>query len=300
MRKVALALACWAGTGCGGRLRKNIESTSSDFYDHREESRQVEPSSPLKSLLLALNPDPSLRTRGSPAELRSVAAPNFFPRARCIEMGKDKGFVGKMPGKSRKKRSLEGETTIYRKLELGKKEWVLACDDEDLGQEEGAMKTVEAGKSPTGDDYLWVLTRGKPVPKEQEPDDGEWRVGDNFFGADRALARFGAGNNIFAMVGNCPVCTWPMSNGKIEYLEDGMTAAIACGLCGTKYSLETGEVVEWLPGDGPVQWTQKQIHKDKKQDILGTAPTRLHKGKVYVRLPEGTLTSQKYDEIQNA
>ena len=69
---------------------------------------------------------------------------------------------------------------------------------------------------------------------------------------------------------------------------------MTCGSCGTKISLEDGEPVEWLPGNGPIQWAAQQLNKNKQPEKINLMMTRVSKaGRVYVRLPDGTLPMAK-------
>ena len=65
---------------------------------------------------------------------------------------------------------------------------------------------------------------------------------------------------------------------------------ITCGLCGTKYSLEDGSVLEFLPKRNPAQWAAALANERKGPQKMVTLPARVSKsGKVYLRLPDGTL-----------
>ena len=53
-------------------------------------------------------------------------------------------------------------------------------------------------------------------------------------------------------------------------------------------------MLKWLPAEGPVQFMAKQLNKDKEPVAAGILPTRVSKsGRVYVRLPDGTLKITK-------
>ena len=62
------------------------------------------------------------------------------------------------------------------------------------------------------------------------------------------------------------------------------------GLVGTRYSLESGEPLDFLPGDNPVRWLAKVANEKNGPQRLAVLPTRVSQsGAVYVRLPENTI-----------
>jgi nitrite reductase/ring-hydroxylating ferredoxin subunit len=143
-----------------------------------------------------------------------------------------------------------------------KSEWTLVAEKGDLGADLGSTKAVEAGQSPQGQSFIWTLVRG---------DDG-----------------VGEGSTVYATEGSCRACQFPLIKGKTE--KDGNIMTLTCANCGTAYSLEDGDTVEWLPGDGPLQWAAQQLNKNKEPQKLNVLPTRVSRAeRVYLRLPDGTL-----------
>lgn len=144
-------------------------------------------------------------------------------------------------------------------------EWVTVMDNiSDLGEEAGSSKAVQAGVSPQGNEFLWCLLRGKKTAEGEEP-------------------------VIFAVDGTCRLCQFPLLNSNINEEATELT----CGLCATSWSLDDGKVVDFLPAANPVQWAAKMANEKKGEVRLGILPTRVSKsGRVYLRLPDGTLTSK--------
>lgn len=176
-----------------------------------------------------------------------------------------------MPGKTQgyQGRDNQGMKQRMQKRDFDKKEWVQVVDslDEDVGMEPGATKAVSAGKTPRGQDFIWTLIRG--VPKENAEGVLEQRV--------------------FAVDGACRCCQFPMTAAKMAVEADASYSA-TCGLCGTKYSLEDGSVLEFLPKRNPAEWAAALANEKKGPQKMVTLPTRVSKGgKVYLRLPDGTL-----------
>ena len=82
-------------------------------------------------------------------------------------------------------------------------------------------------------------------------------------------------------------------NAKVDKAADG-SMTMTCQSCGTIHSLEDGDVVEWLPGNGPIQWAAQQLNKAKQPEKVNLLMTRVSRsGRVYVRLPDGTLPMAK-------
>merc|ERR1711953_760424 len=132
------------------------------------------------------------------------------------------------------------------KDDFAKDEWQFVCEDSELGAETGSTKAVEAGQSYKGTRFIWTLVRGDPESEK----------------------------SVFALDGNCRCCLFPMINGKTEKQADG-TYAMTCGLCGTQYSLDSGEVLEFLPANNPVQWASKVANEKKGPQKAGVLPTRV-------------------------
>ena len=87
----------------------------------------------------------------------------------------------------------------------------------------------------------------------------------------------------------CPACGSPGAAGRRR----GGGVRVTCsrhGLVGTRYSLESGEPLDFLPGDNPVRWLAKVANEKNGPQRLAVLPTRVSQsGAVYVRLPENTI-----------
>merc|ERR1719152_223651 len=99
-------------------------------------------------------------------------------------------------------------------------EWTLVAAKEDLDSATGSMKAVEAGMTPQGQNYIWTLIRGN---------DGD-----------------GEGSTVYATDGSCRACQFPTFSSKATQVGDSMQ--LTCSSCGTSWSLEDGQPIEWLPG----------------------------------------------------
>ena len=197
---------------------------------------------------------------------------------------KGKGSRG-MPGKQTAGRTAAGGITknAKKKFEVNdfnqKSEWTLVAEKNELGAESGSMKAVAAGVAPQGQEYIWTIVRGDPqVEGEDAPE-----------------------SKVYATDGSCRTCLFPMTQGNVE--ADGMGSYnMPCGLCGTKWNLDTGECLDFLPGNGPVQFAAKLANKDKQPTQCTVLPTRISQaGRVYLRLPDGTLpiTTQRVEGTLN-
>merc|ERR1719460_231197 len=119
------------------------------------------------------------------------------------------------------------------KRDFERDEWQLVANAGELPEEFGATKAVAAGRTPKGQEYIWVLVRG------DEDEDGNKKV--------------------YATDGSCRCCLFPMTDAKAERTSEG--PGIRCGLCGTMYGLEDGKVMEFCPKRNPVEWAQaKKIY----------------------------------------
>lgn len=182
-----------------------------------------------------------------------------------------------MPGKGVRPPAGSGMQKDVKKRmqqrDFSRSEWTLVAEKGDLGDEVGSTLAVEAGQSPQGQNYIWTLIRGEE-------------------GAG-ALRGDEESSNVYATDGSCRSCTFPMTKAKL-FKRDGGDYAILCETCGSEFSAEDGAVLKWLPGEGPVQWMSKQLNADKEEMAAGILPTRISKsGRVYVRLPDGTLQITK-------
>jgi len=156
------------------------------------------------------------------------------------------------------------------KRDFEKSEWTLVAEKGELGDEIGSTKAVEAGMSPMGQNYVWTLFRGE---------EGAGAIADGY-------------SNVYATDGSCVSCTSPNFNSKLEK-QDG-EYVMNCGACGSVFSMETGAVLKWLPGEGPVQWMAQQMNAKKEEQPTNVLKTRVSQsGRVYVRLPDGTLPMAK-------
>ena len=114
--------------------------------------------------------------------------------------------------------------------------------------------------------YIWTLIRGE---------EGAGAFADDV-------------SDVYCTDGSCRACTFPMVKGTLE------GSVFKCGSCGSKFNLEDGEVVDWLPGEGPMGWMSKQLNSKKEPIAAGVLRTRVSQsGRVYVRLPDGTLPITK-------
>ena len=201
-----------------------------------------------------------------------------LPRTRIAAspMMKGRGTRG-MPGKGVRPPAGSGMQKNLKdkmsKKDFERSEWTLVTEKGELGSEFGACKAVEAGMSPQGQNYIWALIRG---------DDGD-----------------SEGSTVYATDGSCRACTFPMTNAKAS--KEGDSKSLTCPSCGTKYDLESGEPIEWLPGNGPIQWAAQQLNKNKQPDKINLLMTRVSRaGRIYVRLPDGTLPIAKTAEQRAA
>lgn len=157
------------------------------------------------------------------------------------------------------------------KRDFQRSEWTLVAEKGGLGEEIGSTLAVEAGQSPVGQNYIWTLIRGE---------DGAGAMADDF-------------SNVYATDGSCRACSFPMVKSSIQKEPTG-EYSVTCGNCGSRFSLEDGNAFEWLPGNGPLQWMAKKLNENKEEMAAGVLKTRVAKsGRVYVRLPDGTLPIQK-------
>ena len=139
------------------------------------------------------------------------------------------------------------------------------CKAGEVGDEVGATKAISAGVTPKGQDYIWTLVRGRDGQDADEP------------------------VTVYATDGACRCCQFPLPSGKTAAEPDG-SLSLTCGLCGTRYSLEDGRVLDFLPAANPVQWAAKMANEKKGPQPAALLPTRVSRsGYVYVRLPDGTL-----------
>lgn len=159
-----------------------------------------------------------------------------------------------------------------------RKEWAKVGKVSDLVPTLGSAKAVEAGRAPgsmtptgfrEGAMYIWCLVRGEPTASD----------------ADAGLT-----DKVFAIDGACRTCQFPLTQAQYSAASGTDPQAVTCGCCGTKYSLETGETIDFLPGNNPVRWVAKQANEKKGPQRLASLPTRISKsGNIFVRLPDNTI-----------
>lgn len=155
--------------------------------------------------------------------------------------------------------------------DFSRNEWTLVAGKGDLGDEVGSTLAVEAGMSPMGQNYIWSLIRGE---------DGAGAVSDDF-------------SNVYATDGSCVACTFPMTKVTTAKEADD-TFSVCCNNCGSKWSLFDGSVMEWLPGNGPMEWMAAKLNDQKEPAPINLLKTRVaESGRIYVRLPDGTLPIEK-------
>lgn len=201
---------------------------------------------------------------------------------------KGKGSRG-IPGKATSGRTASGGITdkAKKKFEIddfnAKSEWTLVAEKDELGAETGSTKAVAAGVAPQGQEYVWTLIRGLPMKEGQDPQESSCYVTD----------------------GSCRTCLFPMPQANVEAVvdENGEPShTISCGVCGTKWDLNSGKVLDFLPGNGPVQFAAKLANSKKEETPCTVLKTRISKaGRCYVRLPDGTLpiTTQRKEGTLN-
>jgi len=155
-----------------------------------------------------------------------------------------------------------------QKRDFQRSEWTLVAEKGELGDQYGSTTAVEAGMSPQGQNYVWALVRG-----EAAPDDGEE-------------------TKVYATDGACISCQFPMTKAVITK-EDGLEL-LDCKTCGSQWNLKDGSVHKWLPGEGLAQMGMKALNKDKEERPINLLSTRTSQaGRIYVRLPDGTLAVTK-------
>lgn len=194
---------------------------------------------------------------------------------------KGKGTRG-MPGKGVRPPTGSGFNQASKKRmekrDFERSEWTLVAKSGDLGEAPGSTLAVEAGQTPQGINYIWTLVRGEAAAGQE--------------GEDEA-------SSVYATDGACRACTFPLVKGALAYEAGAPT--LTCASCGSKYNLDDGAVLEWLPGNGPVQWGAKMLNQNKEPMAAGLLKTRVSQaGRVYVRLPDGTLAISKDAEARAA
>lgn len=179
---------------------------------------------------------------------------------------KGRGTRG-MPGKGVKPPPGSGFNSASKKRmekrDFERSEWTLVAEKDELGASTGSTKAVEAGQTPQGSTYIWNLVRGAEGSPEE--------------------------STVYATDGSCRCCLFPLTKGTVDQLPDG-SYALSCGLCGTQYSLDDGQVLDFCPKKNPVQVMAALANEKKGAQNINVLKTRISQaGRVYVRLPDGTL-----------
>jgi hypothetical protein len=117
---------------------------------------------------------------------------------------------------------------------------------------------VSTTQAPQGQEYVWTLIRGLPMKEGQDPQESSCYVTD----------------------GSCRTCLFPMPQANVEAVvdENGEPShTISCGVCGTKWDLNSGKVLDFLPGNGPVQFAAKLANSKKEETPCTVLKTRISK-----------------------
>jgi hypothetical protein len=70
----------------------------------------------------------------------------------------------------------------------------------------------------------------------------------------------------------------PQANVEAVVDENGEPShTISCGVCGTKWDLNSGKVLDFLPGNGPVQFAAKLANSKKEETPCTVLKTRISK-----------------------
>ncbi|KAL2653011.1 hypothetical protein R1flu_021139 [Riccia fluitans] len=92
------------------------------------------------------------------------------------------------------------------------------------------------------------------------------------------------GSLIYTVKANCTSCQFPMIDGKVEVVGEGDDLTIECPLCHTKFSLVDGDVTEYCPKDGPLQWFIGTIKAKAEPVAAKVYPSRMsNSGRIYVK-----------------
>merc|ERR1712085_149866 len=78
--------------------------------------------------------------------------------------------------------------------------------------------------------------------------------------------------------GSCRTCLFPLTQSNVEAvtLADGTGShTMTCGLCATKWDLNSGEVLDFLPGNGPAQFAAKLANSKKEETPCTVLKTRI-------------------------
>jgi len=214
---------------------------------------------------------------GSPAARGMTSCAHRGPASGPQMKGKGtRGLPGNRGGFSAGGGMTKEAKQRFEKADFEKSEWTLVAEKGLLGNETGSTLAVEAGQTPQGQNYIWTLVRGVPLTED------------------------GPETTVYATDGSARCCLFPMTKATAEADGDGFT--LTCGLCGTKYSLDEGEVLDWMPKSNPVQWAAAAANSNKEPIPCTVLKTRVSQaGRTYLRLPDGTLpiTTQRVEGTIN-
>ncbi|KAL3684844.1 hypothetical protein R1sor_002866 [Riccia sorocarpa] len=92
------------------------------------------------------------------------------------------------------------------------------------------------------------------------------------------------GSLIYTVKANCTSCQFPMIDGKVEVVGEGDDLTIECPLCHTKFSMVDGDVKDFCPKDGALQWVIGTIKERASPVAANVYPTRMsNSGRIYVK-----------------
>ena len=82
--------------------------------------------------------------------------------------------------------------------------------------------------------------------------------------------------------GSCRTCLFPLTQCKVEAIVDAdgnPSHTMTCGLCATKWDLNSGKVLDFLPGNGPAQFAAKLANSKKEETPCTVLKTRISKAR---------------------
>ncbi|KAG6546895.1 hypothetical protein Mapa_011511 [Marchantia paleacea] len=92
------------------------------------------------------------------------------------------------------------------------------------------------------------------------------------------------GSLLYTIKANCTTCQFPMIDGKVELVGEGDDLTIECPLCHSKFSVVDGDVAEYCPKDGPLQWFVGTLKSKTEPVAAKVYPTRMsNSGRIYVK-----------------
>lgn len=300
---VLAVVACVVNTG-NGVAQSNGRATAAESF--------VVPASAekLARTLLALHPSSSFAVpEAAPVSTRRMGRITKGARSRG---GLDSLKMMPPPKKNRRDRRKKQKVNIWEKrgelVENLREEWTLCCENDELGDELGDTKAVEAGREPTsGQNYIWTLVRGEHQ-EEDEPAAPEQTESGKGMGMTSQADSSSEGSEpkgpapVWAFDSFCKACRFPLLESEVKKVNGEYI--LECGNCGSSYYIDgsdgaelgtdntdAGRPKDWLPGEGPRQWIMKQANKDKDPDGINQLKTRVDEKGIWIRLPDGTLPS---------